>query len=155
MNSPEGAGGSGPRDPYNYHLDYSPLSSSQPQVWVTAIIWNAFGGHTFSTKLLQETAGGWQFGGIASINSGTPLDLVSGIDNSLTGIGEDYAGRHRQLACQQHFESRFHCALVQPSCFYSKRCRNLRDPPAKFSFGPWLCQLRHKPAKELCHYRTV
>jgi hypothetical protein len=89
VNSPEGAGGAGPRDPYNYRADYSPLSSSQPQVWVTAIIWNAFGGHTFSSKLLQETAGGWQFGGIASINSGTPLDLTSGIDNSLTGIGED------------------------------------------------------------------
>ena len=32
---------------------------------------------------------GGRFGGIASLNTGTPLSLTSGIDNSLTGIGED------------------------------------------------------------------
>jgi hypothetical protein len=89
VNSGEGAGGNGPRDPYNYHLDYSPVSNSEPQVFVTALIWQAFGGHTFGSKLMQYAAGGWQVGGIASINSGTPLDIVSGIDNSLTGIGQD------------------------------------------------------------------
>jgi hypothetical protein len=89
VNSGEGAGGNGPRDPYNYHLDYGPVSNSEPQVFVTALIWQAFGGHTFGSKLMQYAAGGWQVGGIASINSGTPLNIVSGIDNSLTGIGED------------------------------------------------------------------
>jgi hypothetical protein len=89
VNSGEGAGGQGPRDPYNWKADYSSLSGSQPQVFVTAVIWQAFGGHTFGSKLLQETAGGWQVGAIALANSGSPLDLTSGIDNSLTGIGED------------------------------------------------------------------
>src|SRR6202012_3008981 len=88
-NSGEGAGGNGPRDPYNYHLDYSRVSNSEPHVFVTALIWQAFGSHTFGSKLMQYAAGGWQVGGIAAIHSGTPLDIVSGIDNSLTGIGED------------------------------------------------------------------
>jgi Carboxypeptidase regulatory-like domain len=89
VNSGEGAGGNGPRDPYNYHLDYGNVGTSEPQVWVTGFIWQAFGDHSFGSKLMQYAAGGWQLGGIISINSGTPLDIVSGLDNSLTGIGED------------------------------------------------------------------
>ena len=89
VNSGEGAGGQGPRNPNNWRADYGPLTGSQPQVWVTSVIWKALDGHAFGSKFLQETAGGWQFGGIASLNSGTPLNLTSGIDNSLTGIGAD------------------------------------------------------------------
>jgi hypothetical protein len=89
VNSGEGAGGNGPRNPYNYRLDYSQVSGSEPHVFVTALIWQAFGSHTFGSKLMQYAAGGWQVGGIASVNSGTPLGIVSGIDNSLTGIGKD------------------------------------------------------------------
>jgi hypothetical protein len=87
--SPEGAGGQGPRDPFDWHADYSPVSGSEPQVWVTSLIWQPLSGHTFNPLLLREAVGGWQFGGIASLNTGTPLSLLSGIDNSLTGIGED------------------------------------------------------------------
>ncbi len=89
VNSGEGAGGQGPRNPNNWREDYGPVSGSEPQVWVTSVIWNVLSGHMFGSKLLQETAGGWQFGSIASLNSGTPLNLTSGIDNSLTGIGAD------------------------------------------------------------------
>lgn len=88
VNSSEGAGGSGPRDPFDWHLDYSPISLSVPQVWVTSLIWTPFAGHNFNT-LAKETIGGWQFGGIATLEDGTPLTLNSGVDNSLTGIGED------------------------------------------------------------------
>jgi hypothetical protein len=35
------------------------------------------------------TIGGWEIGGISSLQSGTPLTLTSGHDNSLTGIGND------------------------------------------------------------------
>ncbi len=87
--SPEGAGGQGPRNPYDWHADYSPVSGSEPQVWVTSLIWQPLSGHVFNPWLLKEAVGGWQVGGIASLNTGTPLSLTSGIDNSLTGIGED------------------------------------------------------------------
>jgi hypothetical protein len=88
VNSGEGAGGSGPRDPYNWRADYSPVPGSSPQVWVTSVIWQPLDGHNFN-RPLQLFAGGWQVGGISTLQSGTPLTLLSGIDNSLTGIGED------------------------------------------------------------------
>ena len=47
--SPEGAGGQGPRDPYDWHADYSPVSGSEPQVWVTSLIWQPLSGHTFNS----------------------------------------------------------------------------------------------------------
>lgn len=88
VNSGEGAGGSGPRNPNNWRADYSPVAGSAGQVWATSVIWQPFDGHSF-TRPIKLVAGGWQFGGIASLHSGTPLTLVSGIDNSLTGIGQD------------------------------------------------------------------
>lgn len=39
--------------------------------------------------LLQRVAGGWEFGGIGTIQSGQPFNVTSGKDNSLTGIGYD------------------------------------------------------------------
>jgi hypothetical protein len=86
--SGESEGGNGPRDPFDWHRSYSPLAGSEPQVWVTSIIWKPFDGHQFDRKIRPLVAG-WQIGGIASLNSGTPLTLYSGFDNSLTGIGED------------------------------------------------------------------
>lgn len=88
VNSGEGAGGNGPRDPFDWRLDYGPISGSVPQNWVTSLLWMPLADHKFR-PLLQETIGGWQIGGIASVHSGTPLTLYSGVDNSLTGIGSD------------------------------------------------------------------
>ena len=88
VNSGEGAGGSGPRNPNNWRADYGPIAGSAAQVWATSVIWQPLDGHNF-TRPLKLIAGGWQFGGISSLHSGTPLNLYSGLDNSLTGIGQD------------------------------------------------------------------
>jgi hypothetical protein len=88
VNSGEGAGGQGPRDPNDWHLDYSPMSGSVPVVWITSVIWKPLDGHAFS-RPVKLVVGGWEIGGISTLQSGSPLTLTSGIDNSLTGIGED------------------------------------------------------------------
>jgi hypothetical protein len=86
--SGEGAGGSGPRNPNDWHADYSPIGGSVPVVWVSSVIWKPLDGRTFS-RPMKLAIGGWQVGGIATLQSGSPLTLYSGLDNSLTGIGED------------------------------------------------------------------
>jgi len=88
VNASEGAGSNGPRDPFNWRLDYGPLSLSVPQNWVTSVIWKPLAYRTLR-PLIRETVGGWQIGGIATLQSGTPLTFTSGVDNSLTGIGAD------------------------------------------------------------------
>jgi len=88
VNSGEGAGGSGPRNPNNWRADYSPLAGSVPQVWVSSVIWKPLDGFAMS-RPVKLVVGGWEIGGISTLQSGTPLTLYSGHDNSLTGIGND------------------------------------------------------------------
>jgi hypothetical protein len=82
-------GCNGPRDPNDYHLDYGPLPFDVNQNWVTSLLWQPHANSSYRSKFLEYTVGGWQIGGIATVQSGTPLNLLSGFDNSFTGNGED------------------------------------------------------------------
>ncbi len=82
-------GSNGPRDPYDFSLDYGPLSFDVNQNWVTSFIWEPSDAKNLSSSILRNTLGNWQLGGILTIRSGTPLSLVSGVDHSFTGIGRD------------------------------------------------------------------
>ena len=53
VNSGEGAGGSGPRNPNDWRADYSPLAGSVPQVWVSSVIWKPLDGRSFSSRPLK------------------------------------------------------------------------------------------------------
>jgi hypothetical protein len=81
-------GSNGPRNPFNYRLDYSPLSIDVTNNWVTSFIWKPLASYHFSSAM-NALIGGWQLGGIAILRSGAPINLTSGRDNSLTGIGGD------------------------------------------------------------------
>lgn len=85
----EGAGSNGPRDPNDYRLDYGPLSSDVTNNWVTSVIWKPLASRHFRS-LDNAFIGGWQLGLISQLNSGFPINLTSGLDNSLTGIGGDH-----------------------------------------------------------------
>ncbi len=85
----ETEGCSGPRDPYDYSLDYGPLSFDVNQNWVTSFLWQPYEGKTLRSAALRNTLGNWQLGGILTVQSGMPLGLLSGLDNSFTGINGD------------------------------------------------------------------
>lgn len=85
----EGAGSNGPRDPNNFGLNYGPLSFDLRNNWVTDFLWRPTEGRKFSNRLLGAVAGGWGLTNIVTIQSGPPLSLSSGVDNSFTGIGSD------------------------------------------------------------------
>ncbi len=84
----ETEGSNGPRDPFHYRIDYGPTDSDVNQNWVTSLIWKPLDGHDFGA-IGNAVIKGWQLGGIAILHSGTPINLTSGRDNSLTGIGAD------------------------------------------------------------------
>ncbi len=85
----ETEGSEGPRDPFNHELDYGPLSYDLTHNWVTDFIWQPMHGRKFSNRLLGTLASGWGLTSIVTVHSGYPLSLVSGRDNSFTGIGSD------------------------------------------------------------------
>jgi hypothetical protein len=81
-------GSNGPRDPFNYGIDYGPLDFDVRHNWITSFIWQPLYGHQFR-PLVSQVVSGWQLGGIYTLHTGTPFTLSSGLDNSLTGIGGD------------------------------------------------------------------
>ena len=88
--SSENEGGNGPRDPNNGHLDYGRLPYDIRHNWVTSFVWQVPTGalpHGFAYQIL----GGWSLTGILSLHSGSPFGILSGRDNSFTGIGRDTA----------------------------------------------------------------
>lgn len=86
-----GEGSNGPRDPYNYRLDYGPLGLDRRNNIVTSALWDLPFGSKARPVWEQWALGGWQVSGIFNLISGAPLTVRSGIDNSLTGIGGDTA----------------------------------------------------------------
>ncbi|MGH9342995.1 MAG: carboxypeptidase regulatory-like domain-containing protein [Terriglobia bacterium] len=85
----ESEGSSGPRDPWNYNLSYGRLPIDMRNNFVTSFIWQIPGAEHLSSALLRYFLSGWQVTGIFTLHSGTLLNLLSGLDNSLTGIGGD------------------------------------------------------------------
>jgi hypothetical protein len=86
-----GAGSNGPRNPNNYRMDYSALSLNRTHNFVTSALFDLPWGKSGSSAWRRYTVGGWQLSGILSAISGAPLTVLSGLDNSLTGIGTDTA----------------------------------------------------------------
>ncbi len=85
----EGEGSNGPRDPFNFGLNYGPLSYDIRNNWVTDFLWQPAENRKFSNRMVGALAGGWGLTSIFTVHSGPPLTVYSGVDNSFTGIGSD------------------------------------------------------------------
>jgi hypothetical protein len=86
--STEGAGGQGPRDPWDWKLDYSRQSYDLRHNWVTSVIWE-IPTPAISSPVARQALHGWNLTGIFSVRSGLPYSVTSGRDQSLTSIGKD------------------------------------------------------------------
>lgn len=89
VTSSEGAGNNGPRNPFNYRMDYGPLASDRKHNFVMSIIWTPSPIKASSTAPVRYLIQGWQLSGIVHLTSGAPLNLLSGVDNSFSAIGGD------------------------------------------------------------------
>src|SRR5579883_175104 len=115
-----GEGSNGPRDPFNYRLDYGPLGLDRRHNFITSALWDMPWGKQGSPGWQRLLVGGWQLSGIVNAVTGAPLTVRSGRDNSLTGIGADTAdmvadwrlpgGRSKQDRMAQWFNT---AAFVQ------------------------------------------
>lgn len=91
VNGAQKEGSNGPRDPYNWNLDYGPLPFDATRSFKTSAVWDLPWGSRLSSRALRLAAGGWQLSGILTAQTGFPFTVTSGVDNSLTGIGSDTA----------------------------------------------------------------
>jgi outer membrane receptor protein involved in Fe transport len=78
----------GSQNPFNVQADRSLADFDQRHnlraSWLYELPWLKG-----NRSLLGRAAGGWEIGGLLTVQSGLPLSLLTGVDNSLTGVGFD------------------------------------------------------------------
>jgi hypothetical protein len=77
-------------DPFNNRGAKGLSDFDVPQRFVISGLW-ALPSLAGSSKVVREILGGWQLNGIGTVSSGLPFTVTSGVDNSFSGLGEDYA----------------------------------------------------------------
>jgi Carboxypeptidase regulatory-like domain/TonB-dependent Receptor Plug Domain len=83
-------GGTGPRDPENFALNYGPSDMNVKHRFVGSYIWQIpkFASmHGFTSAALN----GWSVQGIADIQTGSPYSINSNQDRAARGVGNDTA----------------------------------------------------------------
>jgi hypothetical protein len=103
-------------------LDRGPSDYNHAHVFVTSYVWQ-MPKLAQMNRLSREALGGWELSGIATAESGAPLTLFSGQDNSKTGIGLDHA---QQISTQVYLKG---------SCGTTSPCLHWLNPAA-FTLPP-------------------
>ncbi len=98
--------------PYNFpdfrRYDRGPSDYDHTNVFVTSYVWQAPAFSSMNT-FVRHVIGSWELSGIVSAQSGLPLTLYAGQDESQTGIGSD---RARQVSSQVYRKGV--CATTTP-----------------------------------------
>jgi hypothetical protein len=74
------------QDPYNLRGDRSRSGNDRRHIFNMTIVYQLPG---FKKGLARMALGGWELASMTSIVSGGPVNITSGLDNSLTGVGND------------------------------------------------------------------
>ena len=74
------------QDPYNLRGDRSRSSNDRRHVFNMTIVYQL---PSFGKGLAWKALGGWELASMTSIVSGAPVNITTGVDASLTGVGND------------------------------------------------------------------
>jgi hypothetical protein len=78
--------GNNQTDPNNMRFDYGPCDFDVRQNMNASFV---YAGYNFTNRTMNLIAGGWSPSFLVSFNTGYPFTVLTGTDNSLTGIGLD------------------------------------------------------------------
>jgi len=77
-------------DPLRHQFDRGPSDFDHTHRFVASYVWE-LPAPLRANGLLRQVFGGWQLGGVVSAQTGRPFTVLSGSNNSGTGIGQDRA----------------------------------------------------------------
>ena len=77
-------------NPFNRRSNYGISDNDVPHRVVGSFIWQ-LPSPANRNGLLRTVAGGWELNGIVTLQSGSPFNVVSGVDNSQSGVNADHA----------------------------------------------------------------
>jgi hypothetical protein len=75
-------------NPFNKAVDYGPCDYNLKNNFVTSVIYE---GYKFTNRAVDFAAGRWQIAFVETIYNGFPINVLSGADNSFSGVGLDRA----------------------------------------------------------------
>jgi hypothetical protein len=75
-------------DPLRHQFDRGPSDFDYRHRFVASYVWQ-LPGLPHVNSFVRQVFGGWQLGGVISAQTGRPFTVVSGVDHSRTGIGQD------------------------------------------------------------------
>ena len=81
-----GLGGASYQNPYNRNGDIAVCDFDLRHNAVTSLVYEV---PKFSNRVMNQVVSQWQLGGLFSIHTGFPFTPTTGVDNSLTGLGQD------------------------------------------------------------------
>src|SRR6266700_3601000 len=77
-------------DLVRHQFDRGPSDFDHTHRFVASYVWQ-LPGLSKTKGVLRQVFGGWQLGGVVSAQTGRPFTVLSGVNNSGTGIGQDRA----------------------------------------------------------------
>ena len=92
-------GPSGTTNPFYRGFDYGTSNDDVPYVFNFSALWQI--PHARLHGIANTIINGWQLSSLATWNDGFPFSVVSGVDNSFSGVGEDradYVGGNASLS---------------------------------------------------------
>lgn len=153
--------GDGPPNPFDLDANWGPSDLDIEHRFVASFIWQ-FPGLEGRSPWLRHVLGGWQSNGIVTLESGSPFSIVSGRDNSGSGVNRDRAdqvgdpaldsGRPRGELIARYFNTDAF-TVNAPGTFGSSGRNILRGPGfANVDFG--LVKTVRLPANQAVQFRT-
>lgn len=91
LTAAQSEGSQGPRHPLNYGLDKARMNTDVRHRFVNSFVWRLPGQTAFRASPLRFLLAGWETTGILTLQTGLPITVRSGVDNSFFGIGGDTA----------------------------------------------------------------
>ena len=123
-------GGGQTMDNYNIWADYGPANWDIPHRFVASYIYDVPFLKTSSNPILRYVVAGWQVGGVSTIQSGTPVNVVISADRANIGISglqrPNLVGAVPSLNCQPNTTT-----LELINCYDASAFAM----PAQFTFG--------------------
>jgi len=77
-------------DPLRHQLDRGPSDFDHTHRFVASYVWQ-LPGLSKANGVARQVLGGWELGGVVSAQTGRPFTVLSGMNGSGTGIGQDRA----------------------------------------------------------------
>ncbi len=127
-------GNDGPPDPFNLQSGRGVSDFDQKFRFNAALNYKL--PHLDVNRLAGSLVNGWQANGIVKIQSGLPITITSGVDNSISGVGNDYADFVPGVSPRRPAGASRIKEWFNPAAFAKNAVGTFGDVPRNFLRGP-------------------